>query len=115
MEGREKRKVRVLFKAILSTLAKERVSSTPCPMFLFVQAMNLLLKENNERNDRVDYYECLQGFLNFLDEKKIKIDSRARMFVEKAIREHEREERRMLIRDAIKADFRHHKVLGDDY
>jgi len=116
----EKRKVKALFKAILSTLAEER--GTPCflehPVFFFIQAMNLLFKENSEENEiRADYCECLQGFLSFLDEKEIGIDSRVRREMEEAIKAIKEQEKRkrMLMKDAISADFRHHKVLGDDY
>jgi hypothetical protein len=106
MEEKAKEAFKVILKTLLELEAEDNKNGGVLlyPRFLLMQATSLL-KQNGIKSN---YWECLEVFLKFLEEEKIKIDYRTKKSMEEALR-------RKIIKEATAVDYRHHKILGKDY
>jgi len=118
----EKEKKKIFWK-ILDTLKETETEGKPGPFFLefprtlFMQAVCIF--RQNFPAVVLLYEDLLEEFLNYLDEKEIRIDYRVRRRLEEAVvslrKAREKEEKKRMIREAIRREWRWRKMLGDDY
>ncbi len=121
------------FRMFLKTLAEEEGVDFNSPDHYFLARPRMLFisacLELNEL-DKKDYFLLVPHFLKFLEENKIEISQRDKRFFNffkehyKKVRAIKRARKRdvtpfivspLMMDGARKADFQHHKVLGDDY
>ncbi len=108
---------RKAFKAIVGELIREdnEISPfVPCnienPNYLFLQALSIL-KMNVEINEEKEFWTLKEAFYETLRENNVRWVSSIVKIQKRGV--YHRKKR--MISDARKTDFRHHKVLGDDY
>ena len=119
-----KEKTKEAFRAVLEELIDIEIDNSPhilrFPRVLFSSAVHIL--KRGQRFSQEEYKEFLEQFLTVLNEKNVRVENKAFL---KSFRKEERRRKKnhgrpdwvtdRIMAGAVRADFRHRQMLGDDY